>query len=108
MPHRRPPKLPPSEYVGAVRIFFTMCTFKRQRHFATRHVAELVQSDLLHSAASEAVEIIAYCLMPDHLHFLSTGSHDGSDTLRFVRRFRQRTGFACRRTSGIALWQEGY
>ncbi len=33
MVHRRPPRLPDSEYIDAVRIFLTMCTFDRLLHF---------------------------------------------------------------------------
>jgi hypothetical protein len=35
MVHRRPPRLPHSEYIGPVRIFFTMCTFERRARFTT-------------------------------------------------------------------------
>lgn len=108
MRKRRPPQLPDSEYLGGVRIFFTMCTFRRKRYFESVSIAEKVQDELLRTASSHGVEIIAYCLMPDHLHFLSSGTDATSNTKGFVVRFRQKSGHAHRRLCGNRLWQDGY
>ena len=45
--------------------------------------------------------------MPDHVHLLLTGADD-ADLLRFVKDFKQRTGYAYRRANAKALWQKSY
>jgi putative transposase len=108
MPHRRPPRLPDSEYIGAVRIFLTMCTFERHQYFTATAAVEIVLRQLLRTATDDAVEIIAYCFMPDHFHALVTGIAETSHLRRFIERFRQRSGFRYRQAFGTRLWQEGY
>jgi REP element-mobilizing transposase RayT len=105
---RRPPRLAPSLYAGPVRIFYTMCTFQRRPVFGAQAIVELVALELLHNAALFEVEILAYCFMPDHLHYLAEGLTDRADLLRFTRTFRQRSGFRHRQTRPERLWQEGY
>ncbi|MDP2950019.1 MAG: transposase [Chloroflexota bacterium] len=51
--------------------------------------------------------VLAYCFMPDHLHLLVEGGA-GSDVPQFMKDFKQRTGYACRRVSEEALWQKSY
>src|SRR6185369_13231754 len=74
MPHRRPPRLLDECYAGAHRVFFTMCAFKRKRHFADLATGERSCTQLLETAAAWEVALIAYCFMPDHLHVLVEGS----------------------------------
>jgi putative transposase len=109
MPHRRPPHLDRRLYVGPVRIFLTMCTFKRAEYFCSQPTVDLVHAELLRTSGELAVEILAYCYMPDHVHLLVTGLTGGVDLLAFARKFRQRAGYAHRRHNGDArLWQEGF
>ena len=108
MKHRRPPRLPDADYIGPVRIFFTMCTFDRETHFTNRELVETMRGQLLHTTDEYAVEVIAYCFMPDHLHMLWTGSTETSDLKRCAGRFRQRGGLRYRRGRRGRLWQEGY
>jgi putative transposase len=108
MRHRRPPRLPEFEYVGPVRIFMTMCTFHRRRHFVSHHNVDLVRREFLRTALDQAVEIVAYCFMPDHLHALAEGQADRSNLLHFMDRFRQRAGLAYKKDQRERLWQEGY
>ncbi len=46
--------------------------------------------------------------MPDHVHLLVESVRQDSDLQRFVKVFKQQTGFRYRRETGQALWQEGY
>jgi REP-associated tyrosine transposase len=105
---RRPPRLPGAEYRGAVRIFFTMCTFKRQRLFGSDAIVSRVLDQLLHMARRHDTEIIAYCFMPDHLHFLSAGTDPRSDAIPFALGFRRQTAYQYRQATGGRLWQDGY
>ena len=62
-------------------------------HAAARTVsATLVQ--FRKTSNEEAFEILAYCLMPDHAHFLIEGLDDRSDFRRFCKLAKQRSGSA--------------
>ncbi len=108
MLHRRPPKLADREYRGAVRIFFTMCSFNRNPFFEKCDVVELVHDQLLHTCAECDVEDIAHCYMPDHLHALFAGASESADLRRLATVFRQRSAYAVRPIVKGKLWQEGY
>ena len=50
----------------------------------------------------------AYCIMPDHVHFLVEGGAPDCNLIMFVSRWKQVTGFAARDSSGSNLWQKGF
>jgi len=52
--------------------------------------------------------LIAFCVMPDHLHLIVRGLDAESCLVRFVRGFKQASGHRMRRYHGIRLWQEGF
>jgi putative transposase len=56
----------------------------------------------------QAFEIVAYVLMPDHLHVLVEGARDDSDFVKWLNLFRQLSAYWERKRSGNVLWQEGY
>lgn len=54
------------------------------------------------------MSVLAYCVMPDHLHLLVEGQTERAALKAFVKLAKQRTGFAFKRRYGAVLWQEGY
>ena len=52
--------------------------------------------------------IRAYCLMPDHLHFLASGSAANSNFLMFMKSFRIKSSRTHMRLTGKALWQKKF
>ncbi|HKB11108.1 MAG TPA: transposase [Vicinamibacterales bacterium] len=108
MKHRRPPRLPRESYLGAARIFLTMCTFERNQYFRDAARAEQVRSQLLQTALDYGVDVIAYCLMWDHVHALFTGLTESADNRMCADRFRQISSFHFGRSFASTLWQEGY
>ena len=108
MVHRRPPRLADSEYIGAVRIFLTMCTLQRTRIFITSATVDNVRAEMLRTGESYGVEIIAYCFMPDHVHALIQGLAEDSNLLKWMKMLRQRSGHCYRTRNRRRLWQEGY
>jgi putative transposase len=105
---RRPPRLTNDLYIGPGRIFVTMCTFGRRPYFCTDATTDRVRRQLLQSAGCYAIEIVAYCFMPDHLHALISGSDATCDARAYLTFFRQSSGFAHRGACGTRLWQQGY
>src|SRR5262245_43336396 len=69
---------------------------------------DIVLRQLLRTSSGSAVEVIAYCFMPDHFHALVAGTSEGSNLHQFFRRFRQHSGFHHQSATGERLWQDGY
>jgi putative transposase len=55
-----------------------------------------------------AFAVLAYCVMPDHVHLLVHGRRHTSDLRRFVKRVKQSTGQRYSQKAKRPLWQEGY
>ena len=104
----RPRRLDGVSYVGLQRYFLTTCTAFRRKVFITPAVVTSVVDQLLQNAEKFEFAVVAYCVMPDHLHVLVEARADHSDLTVFMKRFKQMTGFAYRRDNTIALWQPGY
>jgi REP element-mobilizing transposase RayT len=64
--------------------------------------------ELVASAVRHAFALVAYCAMPNHLHFLAMGKSPSSDLVKFVSPFKQKTGFEYQRRFGRRLWQPKY
>jgi len=63
---------------------------------------------MLRACEKHGFEIIAYTLMPDHVHVLLEGMREDSDFICWLDLWRQLSGFWEKRRSGDQLWQEGY
>jgi len=50
--------------------FFTLVTFQRQKLFLVPDVMRLLLDTVEHVREMHPFEIIAYCVLPDHVHFL--------------------------------------
>jgi putative transposase len=105
---QRPHRLNPASYVGFQRYFLTTCTAFRRPLFLDAALAYEVVGQLLHDAEFFEFAVLAYCLMPGHLHALLEAQSERSDFQAFVKRFKQMTGFAYRQAANEPLWQPGY
>jgi putative transposase len=52
--------------------------------------------------------VIAFCVMPDHVHFLLEGLTENADLRAVMHWWKLRTGFAWKQRAHDRLWQEGY
>jgi putative transposase len=50
----------------------------------------------------------AYCLMPDHLHFLTFGKTPTCNLLVLAKSFKQKTAYEYQQETGVRLWQRNY
>jgi REP element-mobilizing transposase RayT len=72
--------------------------------WATRAV-----ESLLLTAAAIGFDIDAYCVMPDHVHFLAEArAQEQADLRTLAHRFKQKLGFEFKQASGRTLWQRSY
>ena len=104
----RPPRIAGFDYRGPYRYFLTFCTFERRETFRDSGVANLVLTQFRRTARRSAFAILAYCLMPDHVHLLVQGTTAAADLRRFVKRAKQGAGQAYAHRARGPLWQNGY
>lgn len=76
--------------------------------FADRLLATYVVDTLTSPADATGFNLLAYCLMPNHLHMLASGVRDDANLSRFVQRFKQMTGHYYKQTTGQQLWHRSY
>jgi REP element-mobilizing transposase RayT len=105
---RRPRRVDGFPYIGYQRYFLTTCTAFRRQLFVDPPLVAAVVEQMMHNAEHFEFAVLAYVLMPDHVHVLVEADSERSDFPAFVKRFKQTTGFAYRRDTGQPLWQHGY
>src|SRR5437763_289652 len=105
---KRPRRLQGVSYVGYQRYFLTICTALRCPAFASADAVEMCLSQLRRTAVAHAFAIVAYCFMPDHVHFVVYGTSERSDLPAFVISFKKATGFEYSQRVRKRLWQPGY
>ena len=101
------PRLNGFDYSGCYAYSVTCCTNQKRPHFRQTEVVDETLRILAQVSGDHGFGIYAYCFMPDHLHILAVGE-EWSSLPRFVRLFKQKSGFAFRRKCGLLLWQRSY
>ena len=104
---RKRNRLPLDSYADARAYFLTITSAQRRRVFTHQGTVTACLSKLNSSSKRYGFSVLAYCFMPDHVHLLLIGDDD-ADLLRFVKDFKQRTGYAYRQANSKALWQKSY
>jgi len=107
MVKRKNNRLDLSIYKGIKAYFVTICTNNQQRVFTdTKTIAEHLK--LLNSCCKkEKFSVWAYCFMPDHLHLLLIAK-ENSDLVKFIRTYKQLSGYGYKKTTGKNLWQKSF
>ena len=103
-----PHKLPRDHYVGRRKHFLTACTYFRRELFRDPVLAAMATQHLLRACRKHGFVVIAYTLMPDHVHVLVEGVREDSDFLKWLELWRQLSGFWMMQQAREPLWQEGY
>ena len=86
----------------------TLTATFRTRWFASEIHAKALSVQIAPFFGARHFEVIAYCLMPDHLHVLLEGTSVDADLIESVRAWKQRTGYDWKRATGAQLWQPGF
>jgi putative transposase len=106
--HHRNIRLPHREYLGKKAYFLTLCTASRRKSLidpeTNRQILALLQEGSIHFGFA----ILAYCLMPDHLHFLADGLTPNSDLMTLLKSFRTKSSRFYMRLTGQTLWQKKF
>ena len=101
-------RLPPESYKGRLEVAFTACTKNRIPVFVDARLVGKCVDILLQECVNEQCEVLAYVFMPDHCHLLLRGKEEKSDVLRFMKRFKQRTGYFFSQNGLRARWQKDF
>ena len=101
-------RLPGTEYIGAKSYFVTFSVAGRRKIFTTPEIGLPLLMLLRQESEARGFGIAAYCLMPDHLHFLAMGRDLGSNLLSFIKAFRIKSSRSHARSAGAALWQKKF
>ena len=106
-PRKSSPRLSGFAYRGNYGYFVTINTADRQRELVG-DFAETCVGKLLESAARSSFEVMAYCMMSDHVHILLRGTADEADLVKCIKLFKQITGFEFKRRTGRKLWHRSF
>jgi putative transposase len=111
--HRPQPRNPPldAEFYAAPgrAVFLTIRCSARIRPFVTVPLNNALIAALLAQRRRSRCALYAYCLMPDHLHFLAAPASEDASVLDLLRRFKGiSTRIAWRFGCTGRLWQPRY
>jgi REP-associated tyrosine transposase len=108
MSPNRPPRLEGFSYIGFYQYFVTVCTSQRRVAFREDEQARWLIEQITQLFASKEFAVIAYCVMPDHVHVLLEGLTETADFAAAMHDWKQVTAFAWKQRTGERLWQEGF
>jgi putative transposase len=105
---RRPPRVSGFDYRGLHRYFITICTHDRRPYLTAGDEARELSTRITSLFGAWQFNVVAYCIMPDHVHLLLEGVTDDADLREAMRRWKLRTGYDWRRRHETPLWQTSY
>ena len=104
----RPPRVEGFDYLGPYRYFVTFCTFDRRDLLSDVVIAQSVLSQFRRTSRRNKFTILAYCLMPNHVHLLVEGTTAHSDLRGYIKALKQSSGQRHAARAKQPLWREGY
>lgn len=98
-----------------VAYHITIGTSQKQNIFTNPVTNQQIINVLKNSSALYGYHLIAYCLMPDHLHILIQAGENPKDLREFVRGFKSYCSIATRSVAtpvatktNMKMWQRGF
>lgn len=85
------PRIPGFDYVGRYAFHVTFVSDRRRARLLA-YATEIITA-VEATASVTGFDALAYVVMPDHVHALVLGNTEHANLIRFVQRFKQRTGF---------------
>jgi putative transposase len=105
---RKEIRLPRDQYTGTKTYFVTICCEDRRPIFLDANRAKTALDALKRVSEAMGFLVHAYCLMPDHAHFLVEARSATSNLIKFVAQWKQSTGFAFRQELPRRFWQRRF
>jgi REP-associated tyrosine transposase len=101
-------RLQARDYIGRRTYFVTVCTENRAAFFSDPATGRWLLEKLIAAVAGLNFVLHAYCVMPDHVHFVCEGLADTCNLIQLVEGFKQRTAYEFSKTRSRRLWQRRY
>jgi putative transposase len=102
------PRIKGFDYKGQRQYSLTICVHGGAV-FVDAAIVDLVIAQIQRSAETCGFALLAYCFMPDHVHLLVEGVAEDADLQKFMKSWKQKTGFEYARAhNGHRLWQVGF
>ncbi len=90
-------------------VFFSGTTHKRRPFLTSRNVPAILTEALLQSAREHKCAVIAYSIMPDHLHYICCVVENGGNVRRMADWLKRVSGHRISRLGFKApIWQRSY
>jgi len=102
------PRLPSPLYSGTKRYFITINTYGRERIFVNDYNFQSVKNVLVKTCENGRFLLWAFCFMPDHVHLFLEGIKIDSDLQRFIKIFKQMSGYTFKKQTGKKLWSTSF
>lgn len=105
---RKRARLKHHDYSAEREYYLTICTHNRSPIFSRKESCTVGLKAIKHTCPECQIYLIAYCIMPDHIHLLVLPTGDISVS-EFVRRFKARTACKLRKQGKLVeVWQRGF
>jgi len=105
----KPRRLPREEYQRLLQpVFFSACTRQREPVLLERDMARVLRALLDGNASRRGCALIAYAIMPDHLHVIACVALPGGDALQFFTDFKRGAANAALHAGLGEIWQRGF
>jgi len=101
-------RLSAGSYAGRRCYFATLCCCNRRPIFSDSTACCWLLEVLRSESAARGFAIHAYCIMPDHVHFLAEGLLPSSNFTNFVRALKIKTSRAYCQNASQPLWQKKF
>lgn len=88
-------------------VLVTICTRDRRAVLADEPMAGIVGSTLRSASANVTVDLLVWCVMPDHLHAL-VAPIERANVVDWVRRFKGPVAAKARKHGIRQLWQRSF
>ncbi len=97
------------DYSTPAAYFLTLCSFESKDFFSDEQLAEQIVTCLKECSIRCDYRLMAYCLMPDHLHLLVSPSEGARPVPQYVQAFKSLCTRAFWASYGEGkLWQRGF
>ena len=108
LPRRRRIRLERSVYeIAGQPVLVTICTRGRQAVLTAGSMPEIVMGAIRSVSTDVPMEVLVWCLMPDHLHAV-VAPEKGGNVVDWVRRLKGRVAADARQQGVRNLWQRSF
>ena len=101
-------RLPPEYYQGEVSVAFTLCLQGDAWSIGDMAFVKTCRKILAAVSVRHGCVIPVYSFMPDHQHIIITGTQPGSDVMKVIVAYKQRTGLWMSASSKTMRWQKNF